>query len=237
MLGLCIAELLFQDVSRPRPRANSRFASTSSSAPKAAPSVADANWSCISVHSHRRRREAGHRKTHAQHPGGCGRIASLQRIYLDSGLEGGARFRASKHWGEPGNPRRWCASAMPRRNCRNGRMRNSAWRPSYRVDDRSGPDHDPRFTVTVEVDRYVAPETGTSTVPSAPPSRWPRRRCWSAKASGRIERPQLRPASPGAQDARIRIFKKRTMAAISTWLAPRNTERVAWTRRPLPNGT
>ncbi|WP_440981299.1 putative dsRNA-binding protein, partial [Shinella sumterensis] len=32
--------------------------------------------------------------------------------------------------------------------------------PSYRVDDRSGPDHDPRFTVTVEI-KGVAPETGT----------------------------------------------------------------------------
>lgn len=31
--------------------------------------------------------------------------------------------------------------------------------PKYRTDDRSGPDHDPRFTVTVEVDG-IAPETG-----------------------------------------------------------------------------
>jgi ribonuclease-3 len=31
--------------------------------------------------------------------------------------------------------------------------------PVYKVDDRSGPDHDPRFTVTVEV-AGVAPETG-----------------------------------------------------------------------------
>lgn len=31
--------------------------------------------------------------------------------------------------------------------------------PTYRTDDRSGPDHDPRFTVTVEIEG-VAPETG-----------------------------------------------------------------------------
>ena len=31
--------------------------------------------------------------------------------------------------------------------------------PVYRVDDRSGPDHDPRFTVTVEI-AGIAPETG-----------------------------------------------------------------------------
>ena len=31
--------------------------------------------------------------------------------------------------------------------------------PSYRIDDRSGPDHDPRFTVTVEIPG-VSPETG-----------------------------------------------------------------------------
>ena len=31
--------------------------------------------------------------------------------------------------------------------------------PNYRVDERSGPDHDPRFTVTVEI-RGVKPETG-----------------------------------------------------------------------------
>ena len=31
--------------------------------------------------------------------------------------------------------------------------------PNYRVDERSGPDHDPRFTVTVEI-RGVNPETG-----------------------------------------------------------------------------
>lgn len=32
--------------------------------------------------------------------------------------------------------------------------------PHYRVDERSGPDHDPRFTVTVEI-AGTAPETGT----------------------------------------------------------------------------
>jgi ribonuclease-3 len=31
--------------------------------------------------------------------------------------------------------------------------------PNYRVEERTGPDHDPRFTVTVEV-AGVKPETG-----------------------------------------------------------------------------
>ncbi len=42
--------------------------------------------------------------------------------------------------------------------------------PVYRVDDRSGPDHDPRFTVTVEV-AGVAARNGQWTAPSAPPNR------------------------------------------------------------------
>ncbi|MDK1488995.1 ribonuclease III [Sinorhizobium sp. 7-81] len=82
----------------------------------------------------------------------------IAAIYLDGGLEAARRF-VLLHWTAR------AASADGAR--RDAKTELQEWAharfgvaPKYRTDDRSGPDHDPRFTVTVEV-MGVAPETGT----------------------------------------------------------------------------
>jgi ribonuclease-3 len=82
----------------------------------------------------------------------------IAALYLDGGLEV-ARAFILRYW----NDRASKADAARR----DAKTELQEWAhakfavtPVYRVDDRSGPDHDPRFTVTVEI-RGVAPETGT----------------------------------------------------------------------------
>ncbi|NRP71164.1 Ribonuclease 3 [Ensifer psoraleae] len=82
----------------------------------------------------------------------------IAAIYLDGGLEAARRF-VLLHWTAR------AASADGAR--RDAKTELQEWAharfgvaPKYRTDDRSGPDHDPRFTVTVEV-MGLAPETGT----------------------------------------------------------------------------
>ena len=81
----------------------------------------------------------------------------IAAIYLDGGLEAARSFILSNWEGR-------AARAEGAR--RDAKTELQEWAharfgvtPSYRVDERSGPDHDPRFTVTVEI-RGVAPETG-----------------------------------------------------------------------------
>ena len=81
----------------------------------------------------------------------------IAAIYLDGGLEA-ARGFILRHWHER------AASADGGR--RDAKTELQEWAhakfattPAYRVNDRSGPDHDPRFTVTVEI-AGLAPETG-----------------------------------------------------------------------------
>ncbi len=81
----------------------------------------------------------------------------IAALYLDGGLEA-ARAFILKHWGE-----RATRADGARRDAKTELQEWAHARfgltPAYRVDDRSGPDHDPRFTVTVEV-TGVEPETG-----------------------------------------------------------------------------
>ncbi|WP_411035023.1 ribonuclease III [Shinella sp. BYT-45] len=81
----------------------------------------------------------------------------IAAIYLDGGLEAARGFIL----------RNWEAKAARAEGARrDAKTELQEWAharfgltPSYRVDERSGPDHDPRFTVTVEI-RGVQPETG-----------------------------------------------------------------------------
>ncbi|MCF6370654.1 ribonuclease III [Rhizobium halophilum] len=81
----------------------------------------------------------------------------IAALYLDGGLET-ARSFILQHWKD-----RATRADGGRRDAKTELQEwahaNFAVTPSYRVDDRTGPDHDPRFTVTVEV-TGVAPETG-----------------------------------------------------------------------------
>ncbi|HSX76116.1 MAG TPA: ribonuclease III [Shinella sp.] len=81
----------------------------------------------------------------------------IAAIYLDGGLEAARGFILSNWEGR-------AARAEGAR--RDAKTELQEWAharfgvtPNYRVDERSGPDHDPRFTVTVEI-RGVSPETG-----------------------------------------------------------------------------
>ena len=81
----------------------------------------------------------------------------IAAIYLDGGLEAARSFILSNWEGR-------AARAEGAR--RDAKTELQEWAhakfgvtPNYRVDERSGPDHDPRFTVTVEI-RGVSPETG-----------------------------------------------------------------------------
>lgn len=82
----------------------------------------------------------------------------IAAIYIDGGLEA-ARSFILKYW----NKRATSVDA----GRRDAKTELQEWAhakfastPAYRVDDRSGPDHDPRFTVTVEIPG-TAPETGS----------------------------------------------------------------------------
>ncbi|MFS8115896.1 ribonuclease III [Rhizobium jaguaris] len=81
----------------------------------------------------------------------------IAALYLDGGLEVARKF-ILRYW-----ERR---AIRPDGARRDAKTELQEWAhakfgvtPVYRVDDRSGPDHDPRFTVTVEV-AGTAPETG-----------------------------------------------------------------------------
>ncbi|KAA3504542.1 MULTISPECIES: ribonuclease III [Rhizobium/Agrobacterium group] len=81
----------------------------------------------------------------------------IATLYLDGGLEASRKF-ILKYW--QGRATRVDAGR------RDAKTELQEWAharfaatPSYRVDDRSGPDHDPSFTVTVEIPG-VKPETG-----------------------------------------------------------------------------
>ena len=78
-------------------------------------------------------------------------------IYLDGGLEA-ARGFVLRHWKD-----RAVRADGARRDAKTELQEWAHAKfgiaPTYRTDDRSGPDHDPRFTVTVEISG-IAPETG-----------------------------------------------------------------------------
>lgn len=81
----------------------------------------------------------------------------IAAIYLDAGLEA-ARTFVLRFWAE-----RAAGEDAGRRDAKTELQEwahaKFAATPVYRIADRSGPDHDPRFTVTVEVGN-LAPETG-----------------------------------------------------------------------------
>ena len=84
--------------------------------------------------------------------------ALIAAIYLDGGLEA-ARGFILRNWQE--------RARSEHGGRRDAKTELQEWAhakfsttPVYRIDERSGPDHDPRFTVTVEI-AGVAPATGT----------------------------------------------------------------------------
>lgn len=81
----------------------------------------------------------------------------IAAIYLDGGLEA-ARGFVLRNWTD-----RATASAQMRRDAKTELQEWShqkfGFAPSYRVEDRSGPDHAPEFTVVVEI-QGIAPEQG-----------------------------------------------------------------------------
>jgi len=81
----------------------------------------------------------------------------IAAIYLDAGLEA-ARAFVLRFWSE-----RAARADGARRDAKTELQEwahaKYAATPAYRIADRSGPDHDPRFTVTVEIPG-IAPETG-----------------------------------------------------------------------------
>ncbi|MBW6420635.1 ribonuclease III [Rhizobium sp. XQZ8] len=81
----------------------------------------------------------------------------IAAIYLDAGLEV-ARAFILKHW-EGRATRADGARRDAKTELQEWAHAKFGLTPAYRVDDRSGPDHDPRFTVTVDV-QGVSPETG-----------------------------------------------------------------------------
>jgi len=81
----------------------------------------------------------------------------IAAIYLDGGLEA-ARGFILRYW-EPRAARADAARRDAKTELQEWAHARFGATPAYRVDDRDGPDHDPRFTVTVEVPG-VRPETG-----------------------------------------------------------------------------
>ncbi len=81
----------------------------------------------------------------------------IAALYLDGGLEA-ARTFILKHW-EGRAIRADGARRDAKTELQEWAHAKFGLTPSYRIDERTGPDHDPRFTVTVEV-KGVAPETG-----------------------------------------------------------------------------
>ncbi len=84
--------------------------------------------------------------------------ALIAAIYLDGGLEA-ARGFVLRNWSG-----RATATTPMRRDAKTELQEWSHQKfgqaPSYRIEDRSGPDHAPEFTVTVEIEG-IAPERGT----------------------------------------------------------------------------
>ena len=81
----------------------------------------------------------------------------IAAIYLDGGLEA-ARGFILRNW-EGRAARAEGARRDAKTELQEWAHARFGLTPNYRVDGRSGPDHDPRFTVTVEI-KGVAPETG-----------------------------------------------------------------------------
>ncbi|MCJ9754447.1 ribonuclease III [Neorhizobium sp. BETTINA12A] len=81
----------------------------------------------------------------------------IAALYLDGGLEA-ARGFIIRYW-EARATRADGARRDAKTELQEWAHAKFGLTPAYRVDERSGPDHDPRFTVTVEV-TGVAPETG-----------------------------------------------------------------------------
>ena len=82
----------------------------------------------------------------------------IAAIYLDGGLEA-ARGFVLRNWSA-----RATSSAPMRRDAKTELQewahQKFGFAPNYRVEDRSGPDHAPEFTVVVEI-AGIAPESGT----------------------------------------------------------------------------
>lgn len=82
----------------------------------------------------------------------------IAAIYLDGGLEASRGF-VLRNWSA-----RATASTPMRRDAKTELQewahQKFGFAPSYRVEDRSGPDHAPEFTVVVEISG-IAPESGT----------------------------------------------------------------------------
>jgi ribonuclease-3 len=81
----------------------------------------------------------------------------IAAIYMDGGLEA-ARAFIIKHW-ESRATRADGARRDAKTELQEWAHAKFGLTPAYRIDERSGPDHEPRFTVTVDVPG-VAPETG-----------------------------------------------------------------------------
>lgn len=81
----------------------------------------------------------------------------IAALYLDGGLEA-ARTFITRYWQERAT-RADGARRDAKTELQEWAHAKFALTPAYRVDERSGPDHDPRFTVTVEI-KGIAPETG-----------------------------------------------------------------------------
>ncbi len=82
----------------------------------------------------------------------------IAALYLDGGLEA-ARAFVLANW-ESRATRADGARRDAKTELQEWAHARYGVTPNYRVDDRSGPDHDPRFTVTVEI-AGIASETGT----------------------------------------------------------------------------
>jgi ribonuclease III len=83
----------------------------------------------------------------------------IAAIYLDGGLEP-ARSFVRTHWGARASDRD-AARRDAKTELQEWAHARSGVTPAYRVLDRSGPDHDPQFTVRVEIEG-LDPEVGTS---------------------------------------------------------------------------
>ncbi|KIQ02013.1 ribonuclease III [Agrobacterium tumefaciens] len=81
----------------------------------------------------------------------------IAAIYIDGGLEAGRQF-ILKYWNERAT-RLDAGRRDAKTELQEWAHAKFAATPLYRIDDRTGPDHDPSFTVTVVVPG-VAPETG-----------------------------------------------------------------------------
>lgn len=82
----------------------------------------------------------------------------IAAIYLDAGLEAARAFVL--RWWQERAVREDGARRDAKTELQEWAHAKFAVTPSYRIAERSGPDHDPRFTVTVEIPG-TAPETGT----------------------------------------------------------------------------